>query len=750
MSAYGGDDVQEKLYNLDQEERRILEELQEMDDADHNTRTNASKKSAGTNPRGALNGLLAECEKEVRNAKGFIKATGPPLQIARCKPGASGSTPKHATFLSRPKDTGVDFTLPVTVPEYTKVIKSPIFLNNIRDKCKSIAYRSADEYLDDMRLLARNTAVFNKTPDLTWVVQHANLLLEAAEEAVKTRRSELQLIEIAIRQADAASAAAAAATANPSKRKRSLQSSGTEPILQSSIQAISAGSRVSVLWPDDQEWYTAKVLKKTSANRFEVEYDDDGTRQIVDVRSDKWRSLDPPMSAPPVTGSGGRGRRGDTSGSNKRHKSGTPQATNVAATQGSLALPAGVVSRADLDDLTEYWNTKVDAVRLSLLEEIHARFDKLEDALNRSDTMKRVLYAVQDLADSVGANMDELRSAVAEVANRIPEEKATLSVLGQAVLPTDVGHRGSRPNDVEDTPNRGSAAEKDADRAGAPPMESASGERQNPKGNERTPASVEVHDIKGPGFAQTDAPESLDARTSQTLHDDDDEGARAVIRHSESESDTAKGSKAVKELATDGSKEGQHSGGSTPSMANGNAHAEEEQSRHSANPDESIEKGIQPNDANVAGESPAVRQSTPKNDGREHPHPRSSRDPSSDKSPETKREYFGTGMKDDVGAKLSSPSAKDSTRGDRSNESDESDVNPANAHVSHTATQRIHDDANGNVAVRDADKDNSDTERPTGLRDDASHDRVNPSPSKHARHEVSSSGSSAEAMDEDD
>ncbi len=71
----------------------------------------------------------------MREAKGFIKSTGPPLLIARCRRGES--VPPHATYLSRPKGTGVDFTVPVTLKEYNDAVKHPVFLDGIRDKCNA-------------------------------------------------------------------------------------------------------------------------------------------------------------------------------------------------------------------------------------------------------------------------------------------------------------------------------------------------------------------------------------------------------------------------------------------------------------------------------------------------------------------------------------------------------------------------------------------------------------------------------------
>ena len=129
MNAVSQEDVQHELTELEVEEARIMRELEEMDEKQHSAAMMARGRvvAAHSDPGAALNALLLDCEKEVRDAKGYIASAGPPLQIARCKPGET--VPKHGTFLSRPKGTGVDFTVPVTLKDYYDTIKTPIFLN---------------------------------------------------------------------------------------------------------------------------------------------------------------------------------------------------------------------------------------------------------------------------------------------------------------------------------------------------------------------------------------------------------------------------------------------------------------------------------------------------------------------------------------------------------------------------------------------------------------------------------------------
>jgi Bromodomain len=125
----------------------------------------------------------------------------------------------------------VDFSVPVTLPEYRAVIKAPIVFNDIRDKRKAGWYTYAERYVEDMRPLARNTANFNKGEDLAWANHHARLLLEAAEGAVASGRADFHAAEIFPRLADAAAAEALAAAANthPGKRKRTADANGVAP-----------------------------------------------------------------------------------------------------------------------------------------------------------------------------------------------------------------------------------------------------------------------------------------------------------------------------------------------------------------------------------------------------------------------------------------------------------------------------------------------------------------------------------------
>jgi hypothetical protein len=54
------------------------------------------------------------------------------------------------------------FWKPVSgVDDYESIVESPIDLGTIHDKCTAFAYRSRHQFLDDIRLLARNALMYN-------------------------------------------------------------------------------------------------------------------------------------------------------------------------------------------------------------------------------------------------------------------------------------------------------------------------------------------------------------------------------------------------------------------------------------------------------------------------------------------------------------------------------------------------------------------------------------------------------------
>lgn len=444
------DDTQEQLNDLEEEEARIMRELHDLEQrarADEHAKQR-QERSLRDDPENALAALLLECEKEVRDAKGYIADHGPPLSIVRVRVGETA--PKGATFLSRPKNTGVDFTTPLTTKDYTSVVKRPMFLNTIRDKIKARAYMSSDDYVDDMRLMARNTATFNKAPELVWVVQHARLLLEAAEDAVTTRQKQFYPIEDALRHntphksrptAAAAAAAAAVTTAAASstagKRKRATQAPSLMDTANGDAKLPSVGQSIDVYWPNYRRWFTASVVGKSGSN-VHVIYEEDDTDQWIDLQSNmKWRVRNPRAAAST------KSRRVQEPHPAKRRKSSTPSAAPVDNTLTAAHIPPGPASD-DMEAIRSELLAKVEALKSSVEDLIKDHLDRIDRMLLRSDHLDRVLLAVEDSGESVQTIMGRIE----ERQSRLEKTVGRLLQQGLGTPRKDSGDRSAS----EDTP----------------------------------------------------------------------------------------------------------------------------------------------------------------------------------------------------------------------------------------------------------------------------------------------------------
>lgn len=380
--------VRLQLDDLEAEEERIMRELREMD-------AKAEAEKAANNrlvdqikedPEAALSALLFECEKEVRDAKGYIADQGPPLKIVRIKNGETG--PRSATYLSRPRNTGVDFTVPVTLKAYTDIIKNPIFLNQIRDRIKAKKYRCIDDYLDDMRLLVRNTAQFNKGPDLAWVVQHARFLLEAAEDAVQTRRHSLQQVEKKLQHTPPKpSRANHGSLSAVGKRKRSQAVDKTNGDT-TSVPAV--GSAIEIYWHPYRKWYLAYITDRSEGATVHVRYHEDNSEQWVDLNQERWRMRN--SRTPAST----RSKRASDP-VNKRRKSGPVAATPHA--EPAILVPG--ITTEDLDSIKIDLFAKFEDLRESVVEHLKQHLDRVDRAILRSDALTRVLVQLGDTQASV-------------------------------------------------------------------------------------------------------------------------------------------------------------------------------------------------------------------------------------------------------------------------------------------------------------------------------------------------------------
>lgn len=426
------DEAQLELQELEIEEDRIIRELREMDEKVHSATVARTRFDPSQNPRHTLNSLLLECEQEVRDVKGYISSPGPPLQIARCRRG--DTVPTHATFLSRPKGTGVDFTVPVTLKEYNSAVKNPIFLNTIRDKCKANAYSSAEEYISDMKLLHRNTAAFIKGQDLQWVVQHAKLLLEGAIDAVECRR----------RQIDDASASIprSGGSARQPLGKRKRSSSGSTDVNGAHAQ-LSVGTTIQVYWEDDRKWHTGTIRDMGAGNQVQIDYNNDSNGgEWLDLQHEaKWRL---PTS--------GRSKR-IADNNNKRKKSvptptAPPQTRGASSSAVAVAVNPDSATKQDLVAMREELLSAMEENKISVLNHINDRFVRIDTKLARSDPLHRVLIAVSDMQQVMQAKVAETDEKIMSVQKSIQELQVSVSKLVEKAL-SSVAGPGSEPDVIE-------------------------------------------------------------------------------------------------------------------------------------------------------------------------------------------------------------------------------------------------------------------------------------------------------------
>ncbi|CDF38274.1 unnamed protein product [Chondrus crispus] len=208
--------ISTKQLRKDKEEASLKRKRSQYgDDVEYRAKKTAKTSRRKRNGTVQLNNILEKVEKNIRETEGYVASQTPFLKIARLKDGESPPPGAIANNLAAPKNTGLDFTAPVDtklVPTYKQIIKKPMYLNLIKQKCKRVAYRSAAEFIGDMELLVKNASDFNKTPDVAWVVQHAELLLEVAREQISRRADDIRSAEEMIRNEKAEAKAKQSAT----------------------------------------------------------------------------------------------------------------------------------------------------------------------------------------------------------------------------------------------------------------------------------------------------------------------------------------------------------------------------------------------------------------------------------------------------------------------------------------------------------------------------------------------------------
>lgn len=438
-------DVQVQLNDLEAEEARIMRELREIDEKSRAESAAAGATTSGRpqsdvhvdDPDAALASLLAECEKEVRDAKGYIADHGPPMRIVRLRKGEVG--PKTATYLSRPRNTGVDFTVPVEHKSYSQTVKNPIFLNDIRDKIRSRAYTHQDDYISDMRLLYRNTDLFNKGVDLEWVVQHARLLLEAAEEAVKTRSAAFGSIDRAMRLS---SSSKHRPPAPASKRKRTSDPSNSDRPSLPSIGAV-----IEIWWSSPyRRWFPAVIVDRTGSSKAFVRYKSDDSTSWVTLHGSSacnWRF---PVSKPPTpTAAPSRpsSRRAEPPPGKKRRAA-------PSSPRSSAGAPVVIDTvNGDNDALQAAVASQLKDVMSSIKDQFRDGLERVEAMVHRSDGLQRVLLAVQDAQDALQASLGKVTKSIEQLKSNVRSVQREVAELKEVFDSGIRQPRNMRPEPVE-------------------------------------------------------------------------------------------------------------------------------------------------------------------------------------------------------------------------------------------------------------------------------------------------------------
>lgn len=217
--------INTKQLRIDKEEAALKRKRSQYgDDVEYRAKKTTKTSRRKRNGTVQLNNILEKVEKTIRETEGYVVTHTPYLKVARLKEGESPPPGAIANNLAAPKNTGLDFTAPVDakmVPTYKQIIKKPMYLNLIKHKCKQGSYQSASDFIADMELLVKNASDFNKTPDVAWVVQHAELLLEVAREQISRRADEIRSAEdmVKIEKAEA-KAGGAGSSSSKGKGKR--------------------------------------------------------------------------------------------------------------------------------------------------------------------------------------------------------------------------------------------------------------------------------------------------------------------------------------------------------------------------------------------------------------------------------------------------------------------------------------------------------------------------------------------------
>jgi hypothetical protein len=238
--------------------------------------------------------------------------------------------PANATLLSRPANTGVDFARIPATNDYRRRIKQPVFLNHMRERARKNMYATLDAFLNDVRLMRDNTRSYNQDPAEDWVCQHAELLLEAAEERARELREKVVEYE------------QHAAVADAKLKELQVHVQLRERLLRPHLHP---NTDIEVFYAPLKAWMGCTILRfDENSGLYEVFFPETQSSEMLNLErgGTRWRParVGVPMPNGPAHGKAGTDGRAHGSGTVPGAVSAQP-AGEAQTTQSATSHPAG-------------------------------------------------------------------------------------------------------------------------------------------------------------------------------------------------------------------------------------------------------------------------------------------------------------------------------------------------------------------------------------------------------------------------
>jgi hypothetical protein len=338
------EDFVEKRKRLDEEYLDLLTKITALEAEEV-----AAQRKRRDEARERINRVILAIEEALRNEElayidqeATAKLNDPVRLVIRRVPRSLPveQRPPNATLLSRPANTGVDFTRIPPTNDYRRRIKQPVFLNHVRERARKNMYASLDAFLADVRLMRDNTLAYNQDPAENWVCQHAELLLEAAEERALEYRAEVAAYE---EQAAAADARLKELEVHIQQRERLLR------------PHLHPNTDIEVFYAPLRAWMGCTILRMDEGTGlYEVFFPETQSSEMLNLErgGTRWRPArvgvpKPNGPAHGRTGTDGKHQTaaGTIAGAGPLQASGEAQTTQSATSHPTGAAPSGAAGR---------------------------------------------------------------------------------------------------------------------------------------------------------------------------------------------------------------------------------------------------------------------------------------------------------------------------------------------------------------------------------------------------------------------